>query len=131
MNESKDELPETAKPPTKGLLRCFSTMLYSIKGLKAAWKYEESFRQEVGIFIITTPLALYFGQNLTEQILMIGSVVLLLIVELLNSAVETVVDRVSTEKHELSGRAKDLGSAAVMLVILGTIAVWASILLSH
>lgn len=121
----------SAKPPTKGMLRCFSTMLYSIKGLKAAWKYEESFRQEVMIFVITTPLALYFGQNLTEKVLMIGSIVLLLVVELLNSAIETVVDRVSTEQHELSGRAKDLGSAAVMLCILGAIAIWAAILLNH
>ena len=122
---NKSEAPETAKPPSKGVLRCFSTMLYSIKGLKAAWKYEESFRQEVVIFVVATPAAIYLGQTLTEIILMIGSVLTLLIVELLNSAIETVVDRVSTEKHELSGRAKDLGSAAVMLVILGTIALWA------
>ena len=131
MNESKGELPETAKPPTKGMLRCFSTMLYSIKGLKAAWKYEESFRQEVAIFVVATPAAIYLGQTLTEIILMIGSVLTLLIVELLNSAIETVVDRVSTEQHELSGRAKDLGSAAVMLCILGAIAIWAAILLNH
>ena len=131
MNEIKDELPVSAKPESKGVLRCFYTVLYSIKGIKAAWKYEESFRQEVAIFVVATPAAIYLGQTLTEIILMIGSVLILLIVELLNSAIETVVDRVSTEQHELSGRAKDLGSAAVMLCILGTIALWASILLSH
>ena len=129
MNDTKGSA--NAKPATKGMLRCFYTVLYSIKGTKAAWKYEESFRQEIMIFIVGAPAAIYLGQTLTEIILMIGSLLLLLIVELLNSAIETVVDRVSTEQHELSGRAKDLGSAAVMFVILGTIALWAAILLNH
>ena len=119
------------KPPAKGMFRCFYTILYSIKGIKAAWKYEESFRQELGLFVIAVPVSLFLGENALEIILMIFSVLLIMIVELLNSAVEAAIDRISTEKHELSGRAKDLGSAAVMFAIFAAIGTWAAILFSH
>ena len=131
MKQQDDNSFTEAKPPAKGMFRCFHTILYSIKGLKAAWKYEESFRQEFFLFLASIPAALYFGQGTVEIIILISSVLLIMIVELLNSALEATVDRIGTEKHELSGRAKDLGSAAVMLCILAAIAIWAAILLSH
>lgn len=88
---------------------------YSYQGLRAQWRYEAAFRQEVWLFLIAVPLALWLGDTALEKALMIFSVGLVLVVETINSSIEAVVDRISDEKHELSGRAKDLGSAAVML----------------
>lgn len=88
---------------------------YSYQGLRAQWRYEAAFRQEVWLFLVAVPLALWLGDTALEKALMIFSVGLVLVVETINSSIEAVVDRISDEKHELSGRAKDLGSAAVML----------------
>jgi len=92
-------------------------------------RVDEAFRQEVILFILTTPLAFWLGQTTIEKLLLIGSIVLVMIVELLNSAVEAVVDRVGFEHHELSGRAKDIGSAAVMMSLAWAALTWALILL--
>ena len=107
-----------------GLTRIIKAAQYSWQGFRAAYKHEEAFRQEVWLIIPAIPLALWFGENGVEKALMIGSVLLLLIVELLNSAVEAVVDRTGMEPHKLSGRAKDMGSAAVTLAILNAILIW-------
>ena len=115
------------KPPKKGLLRFTHTIKYSLDGLRYAWKYEESFRQEVTVFVLLIPLTFFVGNKLYDYILLLGSISFLLVVELLNSAVEAAVDRISSEKHELSKRAKDIGSAAVMLAILMCVIVWLSI----
>lgn len=113
----------------KGLKRLVNAVFFSIAGFKATWQHEEAFRQEVVLFLVTTPLALWLGQSTIEKLLLIGSVVLVLLVELLNSAVEAAIDRIGFERHELSGRAKDIGSAAVMLSLIWAAATWAFILL--
>ncbi len=102
---------------------------FSAAGFKATWEHEEAFRQEVLLFAVTTPLAIWLGETTIEKLLLIGSMVLVLLVELLNSAVEAVVDRVGFEHHELSGRAKDIGSAAVMMSLVWAAITWALILL--
>ncbi len=113
----------------QGVKRFVNAILFSIAGFKAAWKHEEAFRQEVVVFIVSIPLAIGLGNSNVEKVLLIASVVLVMVVELLNSAIETVVDRVGVEYHELAGRAKDIGSAAVMLSIVLSVATWLSILL--
>ncbi|MCE9682681.1 diacylglycerol kinase [Halomonas alkalisoli] len=91
---------------------------YSLKGLELAFRHEAAFRQELALCMILLPLAWWIGEGPVEWILLLGSCLLVLIVELLNSAIESVVDRIGTEHHELSGRAKDISSAAVMLSLL-------------
>lgn len=107
-----------------GLARIARATGYSFRGLKAAFANEEAFRQEVLIVLILSPLALWLGRTAVERALLIGSLLLLLIVELLNSAVEAAIDRIGLERHELSGRAKDIGSAAVFVALVLTGAVW-------
>ncbi|MCK9607615.1 MAG: diacylglycerol kinase [Methylomonas sp.] len=118
-----------ANQNAKGLKRLINACFFSAAGFKATWQHEEAFRQEVILFVVTTPLALWLGETAIEMVLLIGSVVLVLLVELLNSAVEAVVDRVGFEHHELSGRAKDIGSAAVMLSLIWAAVTWGLILL--
>ncbi|MDD4914793.1 MAG: diacylglycerol kinase [Methylococcales bacterium] len=118
-----------ANQNAKGFKRLINACIFSFAGFKATWQHEEAFRQEVSLFLLTTPLALWLGGSNIEKVLLIGSVVLVLLVELLNSAVEAVVDRVGFEHHELSGRAKDIGSAAVMLSLIWAAVTWAIILL--
>ncbi|MGY6274585.1 diacylglycerol kinase [Methylomonas sp. MgM2] len=118
-----------ANQNAKGLRRLINACFFSIAGFKATWQNEEAFRQEVILFVVTTPLGLWLGQSPIEKVLLIGSVVVVLLVELLNSAIEAVVDRVGFEHHELAGRAKDIGSAAVMLSLLWAAATWVLILL--
>ncbi len=113
----------------KGLKRFINAILFSFAGFKAAWKHEEAFRQELLVFIASVPLAIWLANSNVEKVLLIASVVLVMVIELLNSAVEAVVDRVGVEYHELAGRAKDIGSAAVMLTILLAVATWLLILL--
>ncbi len=117
-----------AKPGKKGLSRILSAMKYSYQGLVAQWRYEAAFRQEVLLLLVAIPLAFLLGESRVEQVLMIFSVALVVIVETFNSSVEAVVDRISDEHHELSGRAKDLGSAAVMLSLLLAVFVWGMLL---
>ena len=114
----------------KGFKRLILATGYSWKGLKASWKNEEAFRQEVMLAVVLIPLALFLDVSQIQTLLMIGSVLLLLIVEILNSAIEAVVDLVTKEKHELAGRAKDMGSAAVMLALINLAIVWLVIILS-
>jgi diacylglycerol kinase (ATP) len=113
----------------KGLKRILNACSFSAAGFKAAWAHEEAFRQEVVLFVVTTPLAIWLGQTPVERLLLIGSVILVLLVELLNSAIEAIVDRVGLERHELSGRAKDIGSAAVMLSLVWAAITWIYILI--
>lgn len=101
-----------------------------MKGLAAAYRYEAAFRQEVWLAVVLIPLALVLGQSWPEKSLLIGSVIVLLIVELLNSAIEAVVDRVGDEYHVLAGRAKDMGSAAVLLTMVLIGLVWITVLLT-
>lgn len=111
-----------------GYTHLFRAIGYSIKGLKAAFAHEAAFRQEVVLFVILAPLGIWLGNSGAERAVLIGSLMLVLIVELMNSAVEAAIDRHGTEFHTLSGRAKDLGSAAVMVANLNVIVVWALIL---
>ena len=99
-------------------------------GLAAAAKHEDAFRQELILVVLLTPLALWLGNTGVERALLIGSLILVLIVELLNSAVEATVDRISFENHRLAKRAKDIGSAAVMLALVNAGVVWLLIILS-
>ncbi|WP_373778368.1 diacylglycerol kinase [Glaesserella sp.] len=101
---------------------------YSIKGLKSAYIHEAAFRQEVWLSLVIIPLGLYLGNGAIEKVLLVGSVLLVLMAELLNSAVESVVDRIGPEYHELSGRAKDIGSAAVFVAMVITGMTWGLIL---
>jgi diacylglycerol kinase (ATP) len=118
-----------ANPNAKGVKRLINACFFSVAGFKATWTHEEAFRQEVILFVVTTPLAIWLGETNIEKLLLIGSMVLVMLVELLNSAVEAVVDRVGLEHHELSGRAKDIGSAAVMMSLVWAAITWALILL--
>jgi diacylglycerol kinase (ATP) len=115
----------------QGLTRLINALGYSRDGLASAWKHEAAFREEVLLAVVAIPLGLWLGQGGIEKALLVGSILLILIVELLNSAVEAVVDRVSGEHHELSKRAKDIGSAAVLITLLLAAAVWALILVPH
>ena len=112
-----------------GLRRIVSAARYSLAGLRAALS-EAAFRQELILALVLVPLGLYLGKTDVERALLIGSVLLVLIVELLNSAVEAVVDRISADLHVLSKRAKDLGSAAVLLSLVNLATVWLLILMN-
>lgn len=112
------------------MARLLSAAKYSRQGLLAAYRFEAAFRQEVWLALVLIPAAFLLGDTWLETVALAGSVVLLLVVELLNSAVEAVVDRLGDEYHELSGRAKDMGSAAVLLTMLLCAMVWLAILLN-
>jgi diacylglycerol kinase (ATP) len=112
-----------------GLQRVLNAAGYSWAGLTAAFRHEDAFRQEVFLAVLLIPLALYLGETGIERALMIGAVLGVLIVELLNSALEAAVDRISLEHHLLIKRAKDMGSAAVMIALANVVAVWALVLL--
>jgi diacylglycerol kinase (ATP) len=107
-----------------GFRRIVNATFFSLAGLRTAWQNEAAFRQECALCAVLIPVGLWLGETAVEQSLLIGSCLLVLIVELLNSAVETVVDRVGTDRHRLSGQAKDLGSAAVFVSLLLTGVVW-------
>ncbi len=113
----------------KGLARIYAAFFNSLKGFKSTWIHEEAFRQEMLLCIIAVPLGFWLGKTGVEKALLVGSLLLVLIVELLNTGIEIVVDRISFERHELSGRAKDVGSAAVLTALLLAGAVWLLILL--
>lgn len=108
-----------------GLQRIWAATGYSIQGLKEAWANEAAFRQELFIVILLTPAAFWLGQTMTQRTLLILSLFLIIIVELLNSAIEAVVDRIGPERHQLSGQAKNMGSAAVMVSLLAAVLIWA------
>lgn len=101
---------------------------WSVAGLKATWQHEAAFRQDLLLALILMPLGAYLGTNGVEKALLMGSVWLVLIVEILNTSIESVVNRIGLEHHELSGRAKDQGSAAVMLSLILVAIIWISVL---
>jgi diacylglycerol kinase (ATP) len=107
-----------------GLERIVQATRCSVAGLRAAWRNEVAFRQECALVLVLTPAAFWVGRTAVERSLLIGSCWLVVIVELLNSAVEAAVDRVGTDHHSLSGRAKDLGSASVFVSLALTVLVW-------
>lgn len=113
-----------------GVTRIIKATGYSLKGLKQAWQHEAAFRQELMLLVAAVLVACWLPVSLLERLLLIGVVVLVVLMELLNSAIEAVVDRVGTDYHELSGRAKDIGSAAVFVALAFAAVVWASILWS-
>src|SRR4029077_11822431 len=114
-----------------GITRLLRAFGYSFQGLHHTWREEAAFRQEVALSLLVIPAGLYFGQSGVERALLVSPMLLILVVEILNSAVEAVVARSGTERHPLAGMAKDMGSAAVMLsfALLGT--VWLLILSDH
>jgi diacylglycerol kinase (ATP) len=112
----------------KGLVRLWNATGYSRDGILAAWRHEAAFREEILLAAITIPLAFYLGKTGVERALLVGSIILILIVEILNSAVEAVVDKASPEKHDLAKRAKDMGSAAVLFSLTNAAVIWACIL---
>ena len=119
------------KSPYKGktgLTRIWNALLYSLDGLTAAFSHEDAFRQEVLLALVLIPLALYTPAAGLGKALMVASVLLVLVVELLNSSIEAVTDRISLEDHVLAKRAKDMGSAAVMISLINVPVVWLLVL---
>jgi diacylglycerol kinase (ATP) len=119
-----DEIGHLPRRPS----RIFKATIWSLQGLRAAWLHESSFRLEVYLLIVLAPLALWLGQTGVERALLLGSCLLVLGIELLNSAIEAVIERYGPEFHELAGRAKDMGSAAVFVLMLNVLVVWGLIL---
>jgi diacylglycerol kinase (ATP) len=113
-----------ANPDNTGLRRIFNAFFFSLAGLRAAWVNEAAFRQECVLAVLLTPLGVWLGRSAVEHALLIGSLLLVLIVELLNSGIEAAIDRIGSERHRLSGRAKDLGSAAVFVALAMVFLVW-------
>lgn len=113
----------------RGPKRIFQAAVWSWQGLRAAWLHESSFRLEVCLLVVLGPLALWLGGTGVERALMIGSLLLVLAMELANSAIEAVIERYGPEFHELAGRAKDMGSAAVFVLMVNVVACWSLILL--
>jgi diacylglycerol kinase (ATP) len=102
---------------------------WSMLGLRAAWLHESSFRLEVCLFVVLGPLGWWLGATPVEQVLLIGSCLLVMAMELMNSSMEAVIERFGSERHELAGRAKDMGSAAVFVLMVNVVLVWALLLL--
>ena len=126
MTSPKQPSPEymASKPNGSGLSRLIKATKCSILGFKAAYKHEAAFRQELLLITLLTPIAFFIAQSFADFVALLVVMLLVLIVELLNSAIESVVDRIGLERHELSGRAKDLGSAAVTLALSVATLVW-------
>ena len=116
------------KTPPNPITRLIKATGYSLAGLRAAYQNEQAFRQEVWLCLILIPLAFYLTDVSVERALLIGAWLLVMITELMNSAVEAVVDRIGDEWHELAGRAKDIASAAVMVALLLAVTVWLLVL---
>ncbi len=129
MQDEETTTPETSPHKGKtGVVRIYNALLYSLDGLAGAFKNESAFRQELALAVILIPTALLLPITVTQKALLCACVVLVLIVELLNSAVEATVDRISMHRHELAKRAKDTGSAAVLLSICLCVLVWGLVL---
>jgi diacylglycerol kinase (ATP) len=120
--------PESPHKGKTGLRRVWNALFYSIDGIRAAYRHEDAFRQEVLLALVLLPVALFMPTTGIGKALLTGSVLLVLIVELLNSAVEATVDRISLENHRLAKRAKDIGSAAVLLSLANVVIVWVLVL---
>jgi diacylglycerol kinase (ATP) len=115
----------------RGPKQIYRALMWSLAGLKAAWTFEASFRLEVYLFIIFFPLGLWFGHGGLEKAVLVGSLFLVLSAEILNSAIEVVVDKTTPEFHELAGRAKDMGSAAVFVLMINAMVCWTLVLWPH
>ena len=115
----------------RGPVGVWRAMRWSLKGLAIAWRTESSFRLEVCLFVVLGPLGLWLGQDGVERALLIAPMLLILIVELLNSAIEATVDRISFERHALAGLAKDIGSAAVLMSFVLLVSMWLLVLLGR
>lgn len=115
---------------TNGFLRLYKASVYSWQGLLAAFRHEQAFRLEIYILLVLVPVAFYLSDAPLERALMIGSWLFVMTIELINSAIEAVVDRFGGEHHELSGRAKDIGSAAVFVALVIVVVIWAGVLVS-
>jgi diacylglycerol kinase (ATP) len=111
-----------------GIRRLINALRWTLRGVRSTFKHEAAFRQEVLLFLLMAPLGLWLGDNSVKRALLVGSLLIVLIVELLNSAIESVVDRISTDRHKLSGRAKDQGSAAVFVSLALVALCWALVL---
>ena len=120
-----------SKPGKTGLRRIWNAMFYSLQGITAAWQHEAAFRQEAVLCIIMIPLAFLVGDSAVERVLLAGSCLLVLITELLNSAIEATVDRIGSDHHKLSGRAKDIGYAAVFISLCTVVLTWSLIGYEH
>lgn len=116
------------KPGKTGIRRLIDATVYSMRGLSACWRSEAAFRQDLALFLVLLPATFFIAANVEQWLLLIAPLVLLLIVELLNSAIEATVDRIGTERHELSGRAKDIGSAAVFICLMLIGLCWGSLI---
>lgn len=121
--------PESPFKGKTGLKRLWNAFFYTLDGLRAAYRHEDAFRQEAWLAAVLIPLAFFLPTSGMGKALMITSVLLVLIVELINSAIEAAIDRISLERHNLSKRAKDIGSAAVMIALINVIVTWALVLL--
>ena len=128
MEEADKELRVSPHKGKTGLRRVFNALFYSLDGFRAAFQHEDAFRQEALLAAVMIPLALFLPVSGLGKALMVGAVLLVLIVELVNSAVEATVDRISLENHQLAKRAKDIGSAAVFVSLVNVAAVWALVL---
>lgn len=113
----------------RGPGRMYKALRWSLQGLRAAWLHESSFRLEVCLFVLLAPLAVWLGNSPLERALLVGSMLLVMSAELLNSAIEAVIERYGPEHHELAGRAKDMGSAAVFVLMMNVLLCWGLILL--
>lgn len=116
-----------SKPGNTGIRRILRATKFSAQGLLQAWRHEAAFRQEIALTVVLAPIAFWLGQTAIERVLLIGVCLIVLIVELLNSAIEAAIDRHGPEQHELSGRAKDLGSAAVFTSLVLVFLVWVAV----
>jgi diacylglycerol kinase (ATP) len=131
MND-RPQPPLTDESPFKGktgIQRVWNAMFYSMAGLKAAYRHEDAFRQETWLAAVLIPASFFLPVSGVGHALMIASVLLVLIVELVNSAIEAAIDRISLEKHKLSKRAKDIGSAAVLIALINVIVTWVLVLI--
>jgi len=126
MESVSQESPHKGKT---GLTRVWNAFHYSLAGLSAALRHEDAFRQEMLLAIILIPTALFIPVSGIGKALMVGSILLVLIVELVNSAIEATVDRISLENHQLAKRAKDIGSAAVLISLINAVTIWLLVLL--
>lgn len=130
MNETTDvpdnSPAQAAARPVKatGIARVMAAARYSLAGFKAAWYHEAAFRQELMLACLLAPLAFWLGENASQRAILLGSLLVVIITELLNSAIEAAIDRFGGEHHPLSGQAKDLGSAAVFVALVLVVVVW-------
>ena len=118
-----------ASQGTTGLTRIINAFFFSMQGIKAAFINEAAFRQELFLTIILLPVGLWLGETGLEKAVLVGSLLLVLIVELLNTGIEAAIDRIGPERHELSGIAKDIGSASVFMSLLNVVVVWVLVIL--